>query len=248
MVECRRLIAKEALESLELSRRRREPFLAWPGWTLLAWTVLLALLVTVWWIFIYHGANRLTELRSYRVRVHLDGELAMPFVPPFILIYVSMNLVFVPAPFILRSRRELEALAVSLAVVTAVAGIGFLLFPAELAYRHRDPGRWAVLFALAREMALSYNLVPSLHVALSSTCLAAYATHCGLAGKLVLATWGFAIVLSTLLTHQHHLLDVVTGLGLAAVAKRFIYDYWRARPPGLQKPPASPCACPGPSL
>ena len=60
-----------------------------------------------------------------------------------------MNLVFAPAPFILRSRRELEALAVSLAVVTAVAGISFLLLPAELAYPYRDPGSWSALFAFA---------------------------------------------------------------------------------------------------
>ncbi len=82
----------------------------------------------------------------YRVRVHLDAELAMPFVPPLILAYLSLNLIFIPAPFILRTRRELQALALSLVVMTTVAGIGFLLFPAELAYSSRDPGAWSVLF------------------------------------------------------------------------------------------------------
>ena len=107
---------------------------------------------------VYHGADWLTSLRPERVRVHLDAELGMPFVPGFILAYLSLNFVFVPAPFILRGRRELRALALSLAAVTAVAGIGFLLLPAEVAYPRRDPGPWSALFAVAHDLALRYNL------------------------------------------------------------------------------------------
>jgi hypothetical protein len=227
--------------------RKREPFLAWPGWALFTQALLLALPVTLWWVFVFHGADWLTGLRSHRVRVHLDAELAMPFVPPFVLAYLSMDIVFIPAPFILRSRREVQALALSVAVVTAVAGLGFLLLPAELAYPSRDPGTWSPLFAVAREMALTYNLVPSLHVALSCLCLAAYATRCGAAGKVLLGIWAGAIALSTLLTHQHHLLDVATGLALAIAGKRFIYDPWRRSPPEGRRLPASPPGDPGPS-
>jgi hypothetical protein len=217
---------------------QREPVLTWPGWLLLGQTLLLALPVTLWWVLVYHGANWLTEVRSDRVRVHLAVEVAMPFVPPLILAYLSMVLVFPPAPFILRSRRQLEALALSLVVATAVAGISYLLFPAQLAYPCRDPGAWSGLFAFTREMALPYNLVPSLHVALSCICLSVYAAHCALAGKLFLSTWAATIAVSTLLTHQHHLLDVVTGLALAVVAKRVIYDGWQRRRPPQGRPVA----------
>jgi membrane-associated phospholipid phosphatase len=228
-------------------RRPRGPFLAWPGWALPARALLLALPVTLWWVLVYHGTNRLTGLRTYRVPVHLDAELAIPFVPPFIIAYLSLNFVFLPAPFILRSRHELEALALSVAAAIAVAGVSFLLFPAELAYSPCDPGAWSASFALARELALpNYNLVPSLHVAMSCICLAAYATHCGPAGKALLAAWASVIALSTLLTHQHHLLDVATGLALAVICKRFIYDRWLALPPDTRKLPASPSDGQGP--
>jgi hypothetical protein len=220
---------------------------SWPGWDLLAQTLGLALLVTLWWLLVYHGANWLTAQRSDRVRVHLEAELAMPFVPPCILAYLSMDLVFVPAPFILRSRRELRALALSLVGVIAVAGIGFLLFPAELAYPPCDPGAWSGLFTVARDVALSYNLVPSLHVAMSCVGLAAYATHGGLLAKLLLGAWAIAIALATLLTHQHHLLDVGTGLLLALAGKRFIYDRAVAMPPDWQSVPASRPGGPAPS-
>lgn len=222
-------------------RRAYDPFFAWPGWVLLAQALFLALPVTLWWVLIYHAANWLTDVRSYRVRVHLDAELDMPFVPPFILGYLSMNLVFVPAPFILRNRDELAALARCLITVTAVAGVSFLLFPAELAYPPCEPGDWSRLFAVARAMALPYNLVPSLHVAMSCICLSIYAAHCEVTGKVFLGAWAAAIALSTLLTHQHHLVDVATGLALAVAGKRFIYDGWRARPPDTQRSRSSPC-------
>jgi membrane-associated phospholipid phosphatase len=227
--------------------RRDEAFFAWPGWAALAQALFLALLVTAWWVLVYHGTNWLTERRVDRVRVHLDAELAMPFVPPFVLAYLSMELVFLAAPFILRTRRELEALALTLVVATAAAGVSFVLFPAELAYPRQDPGAWSCLFAFARQMALTYNLVPSLHVAMSCICLAAYADHCGVAGKALLGGWAAAIALSTLLTHQHYLLDVVTGLALAAVVKRFIYDRWRTHAADTKRSPANPPEGPKPS-
>jgi membrane-associated phospholipid phosphatase len=229
-------------------RRRHEPFFAWPDWVLLRQTLILALPVALWWVFVYHGANWLTERRDDRVRVQFSAERDIPFVPPFILAYLSLEIIFVLAPFVLHSTRELQALALSLFVLITVAGVGFLLFPAELAYSPRDPGAWSALFSLARTLALpDYNLVPSLHVAMSCVCLAAYATHCGLTGKMLLGAWAALIALSTLLTHQHHVVDVAAGFALAAIGKRFIYDYWLAHAPDIRTPPASQAVGPEPS-
>jgi hypothetical protein len=225
----------------------RERFVAWPGWDLLGYTLRLTAMLTLWWVVVYHGADRWTGMRVDRVRTHLDVELAMPFVPPFILAYLSLDLVFVLAPFVLRSRRELHALALALASATAVAGVGFLLVPAEPAYPSRNPGVWAGAFRVARTMALRYNMVPSLHVTLSCVCLAAYGTRCGGAGRLFLCAWGTAIAVSTLLTHQHHVLDVIAGLILAWAAKRFIYDPWQTPPSTGRTTPASLVECPAPS-
>lgn len=227
--------------------QRRESFLAWPGWALIWRSLLLALPVTFWWIFVYHGANWVTEIRSDRVRVHLDAELAMPFVPAFVLGYLSINLMFLAAPFALRSRRELDALALSLAGIVGVAGICFLIFPADLAYPVSDPGAWSALLDIARTFALAHNLAPSLHVAMSCLCLAAYASHCGKLGKTILGLWGVTIAVSTLLIHQHHLLDVLSGLILAVAGKRLIYDPWLKRSPKMQRSPPNQSAGPGPS-
>jgi hypothetical protein len=222
--------------------RRDEPFLSWPGWPLFGHALWLALPVMVAWLLVYYGADWLTGVRAYRVRVHLDVELAIPFAPAFVLAYLSMGFVFMPAPLILRSRRELQALALSLLTVTAVAGVGFLAFPAEVAYAEQGAGAWSRLFGTAKALALQYNLVPSLHVTMSCLCLAAYATRSGVTGKIMLTAWGAVIALSTLFTHQHHLLDVATGLALAAAGKRFVYDRRLRLPPDRQTPCPSPSA------
>jgi hypothetical protein len=226
---------------------RREPFLAWPRPACLGYTLWLAAALAGWWVVVYHGADYWTGLRAHRVRVHLDAELAMPFVPAFILAYLSLDLVFLMAPFVLRNRRDLQALALTLAAVTGVAGLGFLLVPAEPAYSVDDAGAWSGLFEVSRKMALRYNMVPSLHVALSGACLAAYASQRGGVVRLFLGTWWAAIALSTLLTHQHHLIDVITGLILAWAGKVFIYERRRTRSTAGETVPASPSGGPGPS-
>jgi membrane-associated phospholipid phosphatase len=88
---------------------------------------------------------------------------------------------------------------------------------------------------------LRYNLIPSLHVALSTATLAAYGTCRGAWGRILLAVWGGLIGLSTLLTHQHHVVDVVTGLLLGWAGYQLLYRRWLAAAAGrsVQASPSS---------
>jgi membrane-associated phospholipid phosphatase len=206
----------------------RAPFLGWPGWGMFGEALVLAAAQTLWWLAIYHGADCLTGLRAERVRIHLDAELKIPFIPAFVLVYRSIDVMFLLGPFILRSRDEIRGLTLTLAIVTALAGFGFLLIPAEPAYPPQDSGSWEPWYAWNRRIVLTYNMLPSLHVALSVVTLSAYSLRRGFVGKGLLAAWGTAIAFSTLLTHQHHVLDVVTGLilgwgGYVVVYRRWLY-------------------------
>lgn len=205
------------------------PFWGWPGWHLLGWYLLLALAQTLWFALVYGGADWLTGRRSLRVPVHLPFELGLPFVPWAAWAYMSIYGLFLIAPFVLRSRREIGALAAALAAVTGVAGLGFLLLPSELAwpepYRGAAgaSGASAAVFRAADAINLRYNLLPSLHVALSVACAGAMAPRARGAGRALLWAWAAAIALSTLLTHQHHLLDVVTGWLLGWAGARLVH-------------------------
>ena len=203
-----------------------EPFLAWPGWTHLRYALLLSFVNTLWFVLVYGGMDALTARRSFRVPVHFPAELAIPFVPAMTLFYMSIYLLFWMAPFVLRTRREFRALVITLAFAIFCGGIGFLLFPANLAFaqpREEELGIWAGMFHLADKLNLTYNLLPSLHVAFAVICVAVFSARASVAGKVLLWIWAAMVASSTVLIHQHHLLDVATGWLLALVCVKSIF-------------------------
>jgi hypothetical protein len=176
------------------------------------------LLVGLWFAMVFGGAEWWTAQQTRRVRVHLDAELSLPLIPSFTLVYMSIYVLFLGVPFVLRKRSEFTRLALAQSVTILLAGLGFLLFPAQTAYAPPDAahlGLWKGLFQIADRLNLDYNLVPSLHVALSVVCLEMFAVHATRAGRWLLRSWGLAIAASTLFTHQHHLVDAVAGYALA---------------------------------
>jgi membrane-associated phospholipid phosphatase len=201
-----------------------EPFWGWPGWKHLRFAWLISLAGLLWFLLIYGGADNLTAHRSFRVRVYLDAELRIPFIPEAAIVYMSIYPLFLAAPFILRKRPEFIALAMTLNLAILAAGICFLLFPAQVGFPPpKDFGAFPGLYHFADRLSLSYNLVPSLHVALSTICIAVFAERTTRTWKILLWTWAVAIATSTLLIHKHHLLDVATGFLLSWAVLRFFY-------------------------
>ena len=204
--------------------QRRDRFWGWPEWAHLRYFAFLAIAQMLWFGVIYGGSDLLTARRTLRLRVHLDLEERIPFVPAAVSIYMSIYILFWIAPLILRIRRELRALMVTHAVVTACAGICFLLFPAETDFPiPRDLGVSADLFRFADWLNLDYNQVPSLHVALGTACVAVFADRAGRSGRIFLWSWAVGVCVSAVLTYQHHILDVLTGFLLGIIAVRIVY-------------------------
>ena len=202
-----------------------EPFIAWPGWTQLRYAWALSLLNAAWFALVFCGCDALTAHRTLRVSVDFAAESRIPLVPGMVAVYMSIYLLFLAGPFIVRSRREFRALIVTLAAVILYGGIGFLFIPARLGFAapsQDELGAWAGLFHLADRLNLTYNLVPSLHVALTNVCVAAFSRHARGMGKALLWIWAVAIAVSAVLTHQHHVLDIVTGWLLASLAVKLV--------------------------
>lgn len=203
------------------------PFLAWPGWPHLLYAWALSLANGIWFALVFYGCDLLTARRASRVRVHLDAELSIPFVPAMTAVYMSIYLLFLAAPFMLRTRREFRSAVITLSTMIGIAGAGFLLVPAQLAFppaTAEDAGIWADVYLLADRLNLTYNLVPSLHVALTVACVAIFSRRASAPGKAVFWIWAMAVASSTVLTHQHHVLDVVAGWLLAIACVRLAHD------------------------
>jgi len=203
---------------------RQPPFLAWPGWHHLRFAWVLSVASAAWFAWVYAGADVLTSHRAARVRLYFSQELSIPFVPESVVVFITLYLLFLAAPFILRERNDFFALAMTGNLVILVSGFGFLLIPAQLGYpAPKDLGVFPRLFGLVDRLNLTYDLVPSLPAALSTLCVAAFASKANQTWKFFLWIWAVAIAVSGLLMHQHHVIDVVAGIALALAAYHFIY-------------------------
>jgi len=200
------------------------PFWCWPSYKHLTKAFALGATLVLWWAVLFFGANWVTSLHSFRLRINLDAEEAVPYVPQAVLGYLSIYLLSLITPFVLRTDSELHALGETCMAVTFFAAIAFVLIPAEHTNPHpAGDGAWSVLVMFTKQAALPHNMVPSLHVALTVVFISALASHAGWLGQCLLWIWATVISLSTLLLHQHYLLDVATGFVLGRASIAFIY-------------------------
>ncbi|MBK5072292.1 phosphatase PAP2 family protein [Budviciaceae bacterium CWB-B4] len=177
--------------------------------------------VGVFFFGLYPTINWFTSTRSDFFALYMQAELAIPFIPAFVWFYLSMYLVFMLPVFFLNSP-ELKRLSSELILVTIAGAIIFLLFPAQLGFTRQLPesGLYRGIFEYIFALDKPHNLVPSLHVAYSVTIVLAIVRNSRSLVRYGLIIWLSGLILSTLFTHQHHLLDVFSG-GLLSF---FIYQ------------------------
>jgi membrane-associated phospholipid phosphatase len=173
---------------------------------------------------IYPTCNWLTSQRGSTLALYLDSELDVPLVPEFFWVYVSMYVLFLAPPFLL-NLPQLRALGKQLVLATILSGVIFLLLPTHLGFGRVVPDDpfYGALYANLFTIDLPHNMVPSLHIVFSALILFSVieASSTGL-GKALGWGWLALICASTLLVHQHHLLDVAAGLLLALLTNRYI--------------------------
>lgn len=133
--------------------------------------------------------------------------------------YLSIDLFFVAAPFFCATREELRVFARRIAFTILVAGAFFLAMPLKVGTPLPQPEGWtAVLFKFLHGFDQPTNLFPSLHIALRTILASLYARHSKGIVRAASHVWFSLIGFSTLLTYQHHFVDIVGGFVLAAIA------------------------------
>lgn len=181
------------------------------------------LIISVVFFSVYPLCNWLTAQRGEAWHLYLQAELYIPFMPVFIWAYLSLYVLFLLPPFVL-SADAINRLGRELAGATVLSGIVFLLFPASLGFpRHapEDP-LYGPIFAAMFSLDHPHNMAPSLHVVYSALMVSAFVLETTpRALKMFWWLWLFVLTCSTLLVHQHHLLDVVSGLLVAIVFRQW---------------------------
>ena len=173
--------------------------------------------LSLFFFAVYVSCNVITSRRSDVGHASFAWEQFIPFVPWMIVPYMSLDLFFFAAPFLCATRRERTDHARRLMLAMMIAGACFLLFPLTPTFtRPRVVGMFAPVFNFLYGFDRPYNLAPSLHIALRSLLWVVYVRHLRGLARAGVTVWFVLIGLSTVLTHQHQVIDVVTGqfLGL----------------------------------
>jgi hypothetical protein len=178
-------------------------------------------LAGVAFLLVYPTLNWLTSLRARRFHLYVSPELNIPFVPQFIWAYLSMYIVFLLPLFLLPAER-MPALGKQLIAGTALGGLLFLLLPADLGFVREIPsdGLYTNIYKSIFGIDGPHNLVPSLHVVWSCAIILMCADIARPRGRLLLYIWLGTVVISTVLVHQHHLLDVLAGVFIVLIIRR----------------------------
>lgn len=170
-------------------------------------------------IIVYNVCNYLTRLRPDVGICAFSWERFWPVVPWMIVPYWSIDLLFVIAPFLCSTKEELAVHRRRIVFSILVAGLFFLLIPLRFAYpRPHVEGFFAPWFNALYSFDLPHNLFPSLHIAFRTILTDIYARKTRGIWRVIVHVWFSLIGISTLLTWQHHLMDVVGGFWLAAMA------------------------------
>ncbi|MFN8392047.1 MAG: phosphatase PAP2 family protein [Bdellovibrionota bacterium] len=188
-------------------------------------TLPISLLVGLAFVICYGGSNYLASLSGQRYHVHLPAELGIPFVPAFAPMYLSVQLMLCSLLLFFRDGTALKPVAAIFLFELLTASVVFIVCPAELGFPPSIPSEaWNSWFRLADTLNLDYNLVPSLHVSFAFTAAELVAGRASFALGALYRLWAGAIALSTLLLHQHHVIDVFTGILLAYVSTKVVYQ------------------------
>jgi protein-tyrosine phosphatase len=173
-------------------------------------------LLSALFLVVYGGCNWITAHRAHVGTLFFEWERHIPFVPLMIIPYMSIDLFFVAAPFLCRDERELSTFAKRVSFAIVVAGICFLLFPLRFAFERPHVSGWlGAIFNTFRNFDQPYNLLPSLHIALRTILACLYARHSRGLLRVASNIWFSLIGFSTVLTYQHHVIDVAGGFVLA---------------------------------
>jgi membrane-associated phospholipid phosphatase len=191
---------------------RKASGFAWPDHNRVAAFVCYGSLLCVLWVVIYGGASWLTGLHGYRIRLEWNEPSHIPFIPELAVIYLSLFPMLWLSVFILPSPADIKRFAMTLAWLFVVSGIGFLILPIQTLVSTRSDGEpIQPMFEFADWINLEHNYLPSLHVGMAVVCALAYERQLSRRVTLFFWAWAATIALSTLLTHQHYLADVVAG-------------------------------------
>ncbi|MGE6473990.1 phosphatase PAP2 family protein [Psychrobacter sp. NPDC078631] len=164
--------------------------------------------------------------KLYPSKVHnlaTPFDSIIPFIPAMIVPYSWSLILFVASFFLVRTSAQLSLLTYRLILATIFACLVFYFYPARFSFSRPIPDDWTQFgYQFLQLMDKPFNQLPSLHVSYAMLLgvslwdvVASRKRWISAAYRLLLTGICTLIALSTVLTYQHHLLDMLGGVVLA---------------------------------
>jgi membrane-associated phospholipid phosphatase len=181
--------------------------------------------ISMLFLVIYPLCNWFADQQDYRVSLFLPFETNTPFIPEWIWIYFSLNVLFI-LPLFRLDPDQINLLGRQMFAATLVAAVIFLLLPAESLLLRSIPENepYRQIFTLLYFLDRPNNLAPSLHVIYSGLILISIIRESGTSLRLLFGSWLVLILLSTLLVHQHQLVDVLLASVVIIGCRKLVVD------------------------
>jgi membrane-associated phospholipid phosphatase len=185
----------------------------------------ISLLLSGLFVIVYGSLNWLTSLRPDVGSFYFPFEKHIPFVPAMIVPYLSIDLFYVLSPFFCRDDRQCRVFIRRMIFGLLISGLCFALFPLKFAFaRPHVPGLIGQFFDWFRSVDAPFNQLPSLHIFNVMMFLPVFLARGGRVWKAFIIFWLSLIGVSTVLTYQHHLIDIAGGFLLGAIAFHIFPD------------------------
>ena len=112
-----------------------------------------------------------------------------------------------------------------------VVGRCFLTMPLRCTFPLPQPAGWTgAIFRTLHSFDRPYNLFPSLHISIWMILSGVYHRHTAGHVRWLTHAWFILIAVSTVLTHQHHVIDVAGGLVLGLFCYYLVPEDLRSQP------------------
>lgn len=182
-------------------------------------------------LIIYYANNYHTQSLNVHTSMISTWDQQIRPIGWMILPYMSSGLLFGLAFLRSQSRASLQRLSQQTTLATLSAGLIFFFFPLSYgAVDHANFGVWSPWYDVLHTVDNQYNQMPSLHVMYAIILFTAQLpqTTCSKplplklwrpktwVVTLMLGVWSGLLIVSTLFTQQHHIIDIISALIFSA--------------------------------
>lgn len=174
-------------------------------------------------------SHELSAMREVRHQLYFDWESTIQFRWWALPLYFSLDIAVILFPFFFKSWRDAIAPVGTLLVQTAIAAIFFVLVPIDPGYETN--GVWGPYFYeyFGLENLSRWNHAPSLHISYVFTIAWFLGFRCCKTTIAFAMLWAFAVSISTMLVHEHHLICVLSGFVLFLFTMVTVYPALRRK-------------------